>query len=376
MATFRKVNQRWQARISWYDDQGKRHYKSKNGFATKAEAKRYAAKAESKKYDGTINDKEISYVRYYQEWYQTYKANKISDKTAGLYRSINSYLIDYFGNKKISKITRRNYQLFINSFGKNHAKSTVKKFHSILKAVAQNALYDSLITKDFTHGIELTWDTAQTWEIDYPNLDEIQKLIDTTKSGLNPRYTSRYMILTAFYTGMRLAEIAGLTWEDIDFNWKTININKTLNHTTGKFAPTKNKSSVRIIRVNQGLLNILQELKANHTKLVFENCFGKVPYSNGVNKTLRKIMKQADVSREGYHFHSIRHSHVAMLLYRGVPIYAISKRLGHSDITTTTRKYAYMLDELRSKADDNIENILDNLDNEKSPVNHEQKAQN
>lgn len=252
----------------------------------------------------------------------------------------------------------------------------MKKFHSTLKAVAQNALYDNLIAKDFTHGVELTWDNAQTWKISYPNFDEIQKIIDTTKGNLTPRYTSRYMILTAFYTGMRLAEIAGLTWDDIDFNWKTININKTLNHTTGKFAPTKNQSSVRIIRVNQGLLDILKELQPNGTKLVFENCFGKVPYSNAVNKTLRQIMKQAGVHKEGYHFHSIRHSHVAMLLYQGVPIYAISKRLGHSDITTTTRKYAYMLDELRSKADDNIEQILDNLGNKKSPINDEQKAQN
>ena len=42
-------------------------------------------------------------------------------------------------------------------------------------------------------------------------------------------------------------------------------------------------------------------------------------------------------------------------------IYAISKRLGHSDLTTTTRRYAYLIDELRQKADDDIENILNNV---------------
>lgn len=112
-------------------------------------------------------------------------------------------------------------------------------------------------------------------------------------------------------------------------------------------------------------MQLLSELKQNGNELVFLNQFKNIPTSNAVNKTLRKLLKEADITKKGYHFHSLRHTHVALLLYNGVDIYAISKRLGHSDLTTTTRKYAYMIDELKSKSDDHIEDVLDDLSKKK-----------
>lgn len=70
-------------------------------------------------------------------------------------------------------------------------------------------------------------------------------------------------------------------------------------------------------------------------------------------------------SRYFHHFHSLRHSHVALLLYYGVDVYAISKRLGHADLTTTTRKYSYLIDEFKAKSDDHIEDLLNNFSTKK-----------
>ena len=365
MASYRKLNGKWQARISWYDDNGKRHYKTKAGFSTKPEAKRWARTIEEQKDNGTISAKNISFTAYFKEWFEIYKKNKIAVVTARLYDSIYKNLEEYFGNKKIDKVTRRDYQIFINKFGETHAKVTVKKVHSIIKSVVSSAMYDNLIQRDFTHNIELSWNADRTMVVDYLNMNEINAVIDKCKEKMDPSYTSRYMILTAFYTGFRLSEIAALTWNDINFNWKTITINKSWNYHTHTFKDTKNASSKRIIRVNQGLLDILKSLQSNNKELVFENKFGTVPTSEAVNKKLRELLKECNIQKKSYHFHSIRHSHVAMLLYNNVDIYAISKRLGHSDITTTTRKYAYMLEELKSKSDSHIEQILDELDTKK-----------
>lgn len=365
MASYRKLNGKWQARISWYDDDGKRHYKTKAGFSTKPEAKRWARTIEEQKDNGTISTKNISFAAYFKEWFEIYKKNKIAIVTARLYDSIYKNLEEYFGNKKIDKVTRRDYQIFINKFGETHAKVTVKKVHSIIKSVVSSAMYDNLIPRDFTHNIELSWNADRTMVVDYLNMNEINAVIDKCKEKMDPSYTSRYMILTAFYTGFRLSEIAALTWNDINFNWKTITVNKSWNYHTHTFKDTKNASSKRIIRVNQGLLDILKSLQSNNKELVFENKFGTVPTSEAVNKKLRELLKECNIQKKSYHFHSIRHSHVAMLLYNNVDIYAISKRLGHSDITTTTRKYAYMLEELKSKSDSHIEQILDELDTKK-----------
>ena len=365
MASYRKLNGKWQARISWYDDNGKRHYKTKAGFSTKPEAKRWARTIEEQKDNGTISAKNISFASYFKEWFEIYKKNKIAVVTARLYDSIYKNLEEYFGNKKIDKVTRRDYQIFINKFGETHAKVTVKKVHSIIKSVVSSAMYDNLIPRDFTHNIELSWNADRTMVVDYLNMNEINAVIDKCKEKMDPSYTSRYMILMAFYTGFRLSEIAALTWNDINFNWKTITVNKSWNYHTHTFKDTKNASSKRIIRVNQGLLDILKSLQSNNKELVFENKFGTVPTSEAVNKKLRELLKECNIQKKSYHFHSIRHSHVAMLLYNNVDIYAISKRLGHSDITTTTRKYAYMLEELKSKSDSHIEQILDELDTKK-----------
>lgn len=360
-AISKSSNGKWRVRISWYDSTGTRRFKSKAGFSTKAEASRWARSMEIKKDDSTITDKSVSFAQYFDEWFRTYKENKISYITAGKYRVIQSKLAEFYGSRKIDEITRRDYQRFINEYGACHAPESVKKTNSIIRSCVKSAILDDLITKDFTQNVELVWNSDREHKVDYLNVDEINKLAAYLESKLDPRYTSYYMIYTAIMTGMRLQEIAALTWDDINFNWKTIDINKAWDFAMKKYIPTKTESSTRIIRVNSKLLDIIAQLKFNHSEMVFCNASGTIPTSAGCNKTLRKSLQQLGINKPSYHFHALRHSHVALLLYKGVDIYAISKRLGHSDLTTTTRRYAYLIDELRQKADDDIENILNNV---------------
>ncbi|MDN4834042.1 tyrosine-type recombinase/integrase [Ligilactobacillus salivarius] len=363
MASITKLNGKWRVRVSWYDDQGKRHFKTKAGFPTKLEANRWARSIEVQKNDGSISNKSVAFADYFNEWFKTYKENKIVYTTAVKYRVIHRMLTEFFGNKAIDKITRRDYQNFMNNYGSSHAPESVKKTNATIRACVKSAILDDLITKDFTQNVELIWNNNRVQKVDYLNVDEINRLADYVYSMMDPRdrYTSYYMIYTAIMTGMRLQEIAGLKWDDINFNWKTININKAWDFASKRLTTTKTESSNRIIRVNSKLLNALKELKSDNYELVFENSNHHIPESAACNRTLRKALVNLNIDKPSYHFHSLRHSHVALLLYKGVDIYAISKRLGHSDLTTTTKKYAYLIDELKQKTDDNIESILDSV---------------
>ena len=194
----------------------------------------------------------------------------------------------------------------------------------------------------------------------------MKQLIEYISSSFNPHFTSKYMIFLAVYTGMRLGELQGLEWRDINFNFKTISIRRAWSEFENDFKDTKNESSKRIIRVNSDALIPLSELKLaikpkNDKQQVFLNQYGTVPTSSAVNKTLRESFKAIGITKKGFHFHSLRHTHVAYLLANQIDLYAISKRLGHKDIGTTSKVYSYLIDEYKAKTDNQIDNALSDI---------------
>ena len=86
MASYAKRYGKWQARISWMQD-GKRHYKSRSGFPTKALAREWAAKNESSLANGVDIGKSISFYDYYVRWVDTYKKQKVSRVSMVTYRT-------------------------------------------------------------------------------------------------------------------------------------------------------------------------------------------------------------------------------------------------------------------------------------------------
>lgn len=357
-----KRGKKWQARITWRDDNGKLHQKSKSGFDTKQQAKQYAAKLETQKNEGMEILQDPTFVSYFEQWFKIYKENKISNVTARHYAFTQKLIEKYFNKTKLKKITRIKYQEFINEYGKDHAPETVKKVNTIIRACVKSAIYDGIILKDFTSQVNLVANKNNEMHVEYLSLAEIKKLKNQALEGRTRHFTSRYMILTAIYTGARLGEIQALTWNDIDFVNKTISINKAWDYVNGgKFKPTKNESSNRTIRVNNDLLSVLSELKENNSTMVFLDQYHRIPSSNAVNKTLRTIMEKAGLDKKDFHFHSLRHSHVAYLLSQGIDLYIISKRLGHADTTVTSKVYAYLVDEYQDKSDDKIEKFLQKL---------------
>ena len=169
------------------------------------------------------------------------------------------------------------------------------------------------------------------------------------------------MILTAILTRIRKSEIQALTWGDIDFIHSTISVNKSWDENKKAFKSTKTVTSKQTIKVNRKLLTWLMDLKANSSTMVFQNVFGTIPTSNALNKCLRSIMADCGIKKQGFHFHSLRHVHVAYLLGQGVDVYAISKRLGHANVTITLNTYSYLIDDYKAKNDELITQKLAQL---------------
>ncbi|WEV40309.1 site-specific integrase [Lactobacillus sp. ESL0681] len=363
-----KRGKKWTVQISWYvldpDSKSgkKKKYKTKGGFFTKAEAKKWEIEQISAKNSNQITNENPVFVDFFWDWATTYRLPGTTDATKRRYTSQTNILRKYFGLTKINNISRNDYQKFINDYGESHSKITVKKLHGVIKACISDAHDEGIVPQNFTNRINVVWNDKKTHHIEYLSIAEIQALIKVTKDSLNHKFTTPYMILTATYTGMRLGEIMALTWSDIDEKKQTININKSYDYISQKIKAPKNSSSKRTIYISKSLIKILNDLKQNDHKFVFAESNNKLPSNNSVNHALRVRMKKANINKKGFHFHSLRHCHVAYLVAHHVDWYEISKRLGHSNIGITMDTYSYMIDEMKAAQQKILAQALDSMD--------------
>ncbi|MBK0347950.1 site-specific integrase [Aerococcaceae bacterium zg-ZJ1578] len=126
----------------------------------------------------------------------------------------------------------------------------------------------------------------------------------------------------------------------------------------GGFAPTKNKSSQRKIRIDWQLViqfsQLLKGLEAN--KPIFIQ--GKI-YNSTINERLARHCRQADIPVIS--IHGLRHTHASLLLSAGVSIASVAQRLGHSSMTTTQKTYLHIIQELENKDTDIIMRSMSEL---------------
>lgn len=164
--------------------------------------------------------------------------------TALRYRATHRVLKKYFGNRLMKDISYDDYQKFLNNFGAKHSKASVEKIHFQTGAAVKAAVRRELLRKNFTEGAELSGKAGKAEDLKFLEIEDMKKLMNYCCNDIRVNNVSKVMIATALYTGMRLAEVAGLTWNCVSFKKLRIKINKTYNYNKGGgFKPTKNYSS-------------------------------------------------------------------------------------------------------------------------------------
>lgn len=364
MGVYQDKNKKWFVNKSWTDNYGQRHFKTKRGFKYKRDALAYENNLIYQINHGLNVTDDPIFADYFKNWVQTYKVanTTLRPNTVAEYQLDSQRLSTGLGKLPIKKITRIQYQTFINTFGSTHAKSTVRKLNNHIRSCVRHAIDDGLIYQDFTRNISLTFNPKHSQNVTYLEEQQIKKLLHYLIQHRNPSYSSNYMIITIMYTGLRESEAAGLTWDCVDFNNLTLNINKAWDYKHHNYGPTKNLSSKRIIGISPKLANYLKELKNNHPSKVFwSKAHHTLPQSRSLIDTLRRALNKVNISAPGVHIHSLRHSQVAILLNANISTYDIAKRLGHSDTTITERVYAYEFKKHQAIVNKKINTALDNI---------------
>lgn len=292
---------------------------------------------------------------YFKDWITLYKQGAVRDVTYNKYRITYERIKELAPDLKMYQLDRTTYQQLINDYAQTHEKQTTMDFHHQVKSSILDAIDEGIITKDPTRKVVIKGKDPGYKKKKFLSQNELQKLI--SRLELKNSITRDWFILLIAKTGLRFSEALALTPKDFDFTNQVIHINKTWNYKnkSGGFQPTKNSSSNRKVIIDwQTSLQFAQltrDLPKNKPIFVKKRIFNST-----LNDYLQKLCRLEGIPIISVH--GLRHTHASLLLYADVSIASVSRRLGHSNITTTQKTYIHIIQELENKDNNKMMQFL------------------
>ncbi len=304
-----------------------------------------------------MNSMEL-FCNYYKQWIDVYKKDAIRDATLAKYRMTHKWVERLVPELKVSDLTRTVYQNLLNDNAKEHERQTTLDFHHQLKGAILDAVDEGLIERDPTRKAIIKGKMPKPKKIKYLNQFELHTLISHLNIKEAPNWD--WFILLVAKTGMRFSEALAVTPADFDFARQTLSVSKTWDYKgEGGFLPTKNKSSVRKIQIDWQIVvkfsELVKDLPEDEPIFVGKD---KV-YNSTVNDILTRHCKACGISEIS--IHGLRHTHASLLLFAGVSIASVARRLGHASMTTTQKTYLHIIQELENKDVDLVMRTLSGL---------------
>ena len=335
----RKQTGKWE-----YDVKDSNNKRVRRGnFKTKAEAEiaeREFLFSDKKNIQGVNQD--ITFKEYYETWQEVHLQKNITQGSKNLYQNALNKFLDYFGeDMKLNRLTRLEFQKFINHYASTRTHESARKLKNNLSRALKDAVYDGYIERTPAYNIDINAAIPEASSDDkFINYADFIKIRDY---AINKFEISYFIIYLLIITGARFGEIQKLEAKDIDKENNTIHIRGT---------KTK-KSDRHIIVSNSDIDFIINRLDKYPDKepLHLSN--------NAVTKALRHIISVLDIDKEHITLHMIRHTHCSVLLNHGLDIHYVSRRLGHANIGVTLKTYSHLLKERKQEEDKKIENFLE-----------------
>lgn len=406
----RKRGKKWYYSIEVAKVGGKRKRIERVGGDTQKEAKAALRKAllEFEETGLTFSPSNISVSDYFDYWFEKDVQLNCRYNTQLAYKNmIEKHIKPNLGIYPLKKLTPAMLQEFINSRFINGASRT---FLVNLTAVLGSALKAAVYPFQFIKENPITYVKMPKYE---QTKKEINRTVITKEvfKAITDRFdeNSKFyiMLMIGYYTGMRIGEVIALTWDDINFEEKTINIDKILYYRQNSIwavgAP-KTKTSERVIVIGDTLLEILKKEKEKqkenreyYKEFYKEYCLIKnKDNANGKEyKTLYPVYAKEKTSFEKadfvcraengdlvtsnsfkyvtkvvhyelglqFNFHSLRHTHATMLIENGANLIDVQRRLGHSRPDTTAVIYTHPT---KKMAEQTVE-IFEKYADEKNP---------
>lgn len=398
----RKRGNKWEYRFEAAKIDGKRKHISKSGFRTKKEALEEGAKALAT-YNASgshFTPSEISVNDYLDYWMEEYCKVSLKRTTIENYeKRIRLHIKPALGAYKLCALSPAAIQSFINKmFNSGYSRNTLTTIRRILSGSLNYAVDTAeFIQVNPMRKVKLPSDRAvpetptRTSPHVYIPQDRISQIFERFPEG-----TSDYIPMQFGYRcGMRLGEAFAVCWDDIDFEKRTVSINKQIQwDNKGKFWYFSNPkyNSFRVVEIDNDLYDVLvrERDKQERARVFYQDMYtnqyedekrrintegkGTIIHpiairENGTLISPRTMQHTSSIIHHefGYSdftFHSFRHTHATMLAEAGAPMKYTQERLGHKDITVTMQIYQHASDTIRKSGASIIEKMFNKAANE------------
>ena len=248
-----------------------------------------------------------------------------------------------FDTKPIREITKKDLENFLLNITR-YSNSVIIKLTGKIKQGFKIAKEEKLISENIAENIIRPRSSKKNKEVVAFSLEEQKEFIQLIPTS---KYYMQYLI--GLNTGMRMGEINALHIDDIDFEKKTININKTVTRDENAYAfindTTKTKAGTREISINDILYDKLKEYCEDKKGYLFSEV--RIISTSMVTSEMKRLCSKSDIIKITPSSHVLRHTFATRCIESGMPAVVLAKFLGHTDVSVTLNTYTSVFDKFK-----------------------------
>ena len=375
--------------LAGYNLQGKPIKKTKTVHGTKKEAEIELAKFVADVQNGmVIEGKSLKFSEFTEIWKRDYGSKELAPSTYKRYcRMLETRLLPYFGHFYVNKIKPTDIMQFYDLLSKdtqlvrkkdNEGNKTLKplsgktilEHHRLLRAMLHKAVYWQVIVSNPAERVQPP--KAKKPKRKYYDDDQCKILLENLEQLDEEQIKYKTAIILTVFTGVRLGELMGLEWNDIDFRNGIVSINRSSQYLadTGVFTKVpKTESSIREVAIPDFVISLLEEYKLWYeeqkslygelwidSNRLFVQADGKPMHPSTISKWFVKFVEQ--IGLPVINFHGLRHTNATLLIAQNIEVPIVSARLGHAQLTTTLNFYVHPIIAHNKTAGFALENLL------------------
>ena len=372
-----------------YNLQGRPIKKSKTVHCGKKEAKIELAKFVADVQKGMyVEGKSLKFTDFVEIWKRDYGSKELAPSTYKRYLGIlESRIIPFFGHFRVDKIKPTDIMQFYDLLSKdtqivrrkdNNGKKTGKplspktilEHHRLLRAMLQKAVYWQMIVSNPAERVQAP--KTKKPKRKYYDDEQSKALISGLMELTEEQFKYKVAIILTIFTGVRLGELMGLEWDDINFREGIVSINRSSQYLADKgvFTKTpKTESSIREVAIPDFVISLLEEYKLwyeeqksiygelwTDSDRLFVQSDGKPMHPSTISKWFVKYVAQ--IGLPVINFHGLRHTNATLLISQNIDVAVVAARLGHAQITTTFNFYVHPIISHNRQAGSVLENLL------------------